>query len=57
VIRRRICVDFVRRSPAGARYEALAGEIDRNLRFMSQQPSWPDPDVVRNIRTVLESAS
>ncbi|HXT43865.1 MAG TPA: 3-deoxy-7-phosphoheptulonate synthase class II [Pseudonocardiaceae bacterium] len=27
--------DFVRRSPAGARYEALAGEIDRGLRFMS----------------------
>ncbi|MGH3833045.1 MAG: 3-deoxy-7-phosphoheptulonate synthase, partial [Pseudonocardiaceae bacterium] len=27
--------DFVRRSPAGARYEALAGEIDRALRFMS----------------------
>jgi 3-deoxy-7-phosphoheptulonate synthase len=27
--------DFVRNSPAGARYEALAGEIDRALRFMS----------------------
>ena len=27
--------DFVRQSPAGARYEALAGEIDRGLRFMS----------------------
>ncbi|MGH3911446.1 MAG: 3-deoxy-7-phosphoheptulonate synthase, partial [Pseudonocardiaceae bacterium] len=27
--------DFVLRSPAGARYEALAGEIDRGLRFMS----------------------
>jgi 3-deoxy-7-phosphoheptulonate synthase len=27
--------DFVLRSPAGARYEALAGEIDRALRFMS----------------------
>lgn len=26
---------FVRTSPAGARYEALAGEIDRGLRFMS----------------------
>jgi 3-deoxy-7-phosphoheptulonate synthase len=26
--------DFVRRSPAGARYEALAGEIDRALQFM-----------------------
>ena len=25
----------MRRSPAGARYEALAGEIDRGLRFMS----------------------
>ncbi|MGH3797527.1 MAG: class II 3-deoxy-7-phosphoheptulonate synthase [Pseudonocardiaceae bacterium] len=27
--------DFVLRSPAGARYEALAAEIDRGLRFMS----------------------
>jgi 3-deoxy-7-phosphoheptulonate synthase len=27
--------DFVRTSPAGARYEALASEIDRGLRFMS----------------------
>ena len=27
--------DFVLRSPAGARYEAIAGEIDRALRFMS----------------------
>ncbi|WP_020495153.1 class II 3-deoxy-7-phosphoheptulonate synthase [Sciscionella marina] len=27
--------DFVRTSPAGARYEALAGEIDRGLRFMN----------------------
>ncbi|WP_197379768.1 class II 3-deoxy-7-phosphoheptulonate synthase [Mycolicibacterium mengxianglii] len=27
--------EFVRTSPAGARYEALAGEIDRALRFMS----------------------
>jgi len=27
--------DFVLTSPAGARYEALAGEIDRGLRFMS----------------------
>ena len=27
--------EFVRRSPAGARYEALASEIDRALRFMS----------------------
>ncbi|NUS63461.1 MAG: 3-deoxy-7-phosphoheptulonate synthase class II [Saccharothrix sp.] len=27
--------DFVRQSPAGERYEALAGEIDRGLRFMS----------------------
>ena len=27
--------DFVRTSPAGERYEALAGEIDRGLRFMS----------------------
>ncbi len=27
--------DFVLRSPAGARYEALASEIDRGLRFMS----------------------
>ena len=27
--------DFVRSSPAGARYEALASEIDRALRFMS----------------------
>ena len=27
--------EFVRTSPAGARYEALAGEIDRGLRFMS----------------------
>ena len=27
--------DFVRTSPAGARYEALAGEIDRALTFMS----------------------
>ncbi|MFN2497244.1 MAG: class II 3-deoxy-7-phosphoheptulonate synthase [Pseudonocardiaceae bacterium] len=27
--------DFVLQSPAGARYEALAGEIDRGLRFMS----------------------
>ncbi len=26
--------EFVRTSPAGARYEALAGEIDRALRFM-----------------------
>ena len=26
--------EFVRTSPAGARYEALAGEIDRGLRFM-----------------------
>jgi 3-deoxy-7-phosphoheptulonate synthase len=26
--------DFVRTSPAGERYEALAGEIDRGLRFM-----------------------
>jgi 3-deoxy-7-phosphoheptulonate synthase len=26
--------DFVRRSPAGARYEAMAAEIDRGLRFM-----------------------
>jgi 3-deoxy-7-phosphoheptulonate synthase len=26
--------DFVRSSPAGARYEALAGEIDRAMRFM-----------------------
>ncbi|WP_261876915.1 3-deoxy-7-phosphoheptulonate synthase, partial [Mycobacterium marinum] len=27
--------EFVRTSPAGARYEALANEIDRGLRFMS----------------------
>ncbi len=27
--------EFVRTSPAGARYEALAGEIDRGMRFMS----------------------
>jgi 3-deoxy-7-phosphoheptulonate synthase len=27
--------EFVRTSPAGARYEALAGEIDRGLRFMT----------------------
>jgi len=27
--------EFVRTSPAGARYEALAAEIDRGLRFMS----------------------
>jgi 3-deoxy-7-phosphoheptulonate synthase len=27
--------DFVRRSPAGARYEAMAAEIDRGLRFMT----------------------
>ncbi|HYH32703.1 MAG TPA: 3-deoxy-7-phosphoheptulonate synthase class II [Pseudonocardia sp.] len=27
--------DFVRTSPAGERYEALAGEIDRGLKFMS----------------------
>ena len=27
--------EFVRTSPAGARYEALAGEIDRGLSFMS----------------------
>ncbi len=27
--------EFVRTSPAGARYEAIAGEIDRALRFMS----------------------
>jgi 3-deoxy-7-phosphoheptulonate synthase len=27
--------EFVRNSPAGARYEALAGEIDRGLRFMN----------------------
>ena len=27
--------EFVRTSPAGARYEQLAGEIDRGLRFMS----------------------
>jgi 3-deoxy-7-phosphoheptulonate synthase len=27
--------EFVRTSPAGARYEALAGEIDRGLNFMS----------------------
>ncbi|MCX2713944.1 class II 3-deoxy-7-phosphoheptulonate synthase [Mycolicibacterium sp. J2] len=27
--------EFVANSPAGARYEALAGEIDRGLRFMS----------------------
>jgi len=27
--------EFVRTSPAGARYEALAGEIDRGLRFIS----------------------
>ncbi|MCB0948277.1 MAG: 3-deoxy-7-phosphoheptulonate synthase class II [Mycobacterium sp.] len=27
--------EFVRTSPAGARYEALASEIDRGLRFMS----------------------
>ena len=27
--------EFVRTSPAGARYEALAGEIDRGLTFMS----------------------
>src|SRR5262249_52919651 len=27
--------EFVRTSPAGARYEALATEIDRGLRFMS----------------------
>jgi len=27
--------EFVRTSPAGARYEALAGEIDRALRFMN----------------------
>ena len=26
--------DFVARSPAGARYDAVAGEIDRGLRFM-----------------------
>lgn len=26
--------DFVRRSPAGARYEAMAAEVDRGLRFM-----------------------
>ena len=28
-------LDFVRTSPAGARYEALATEIDRGLRFMA----------------------
>src|ERR1700684_1198384 len=27
--------EFVRTSPAGARYEALASEIDRGLKFMS----------------------
>jgi 3-deoxy-7-phosphoheptulonate synthase len=27
--------EFVRTSPAGARYEALAGEIDRGLKFMT----------------------
>jgi len=27
--------EFVRTSPAGARYEAMAGEIDRGLRFMN----------------------
>ena len=27
--------EFVRTSPAGARYEALAAEIDRGLRFMT----------------------
>jgi 3-deoxy-7-phosphoheptulonate synthase len=27
--------EFVRTSPAGARYEALAGEIDRGMRFMA----------------------
>ena len=27
--------EFVRTSPAGARYEALAAEIDRGLTFMS----------------------
>ena len=34
--------DFVRASPAGQRYERLAGEIDRALAFMRACGSYPD---------------
>jgi 3-deoxy-7-phosphoheptulonate synthase len=39
--------DFVRRSPSGERYERLAGEIDRALRFMRACGS--DPDELRRV--------
>ena len=43
--------EFVRTSPAGARYEALAGEIDRGLRFMSAcGVDDPKPADRRNLR-------
>jgi 3-deoxy-7-phosphoheptulonate synthase len=39
--------DFVRRSPSGQRYERLAGEIDRALRFM--RACGTDPDGLRTV--------
>jgi 3-deoxy-7-phosphoheptulonate synthase len=39
--------DFVRRSPSGERYERLAGEIDRALRFM--RACGADPDELRSV--------
>ncbi len=39
--------DFVRRSPSGERYERLAGEIDRALRFM--RACGTDPDELRTV--------
>ena len=39
--------DFVARSPAGQRYERLAGEIDRALAFM--RACGADPDELRSV--------
>ncbi|MQA09403.1 MAG: 3-deoxy-7-phosphoheptulonate synthase class II [Pseudonocardiaceae bacterium] len=49
--------DFVRTSPAGERYEALAAEIDRGLRFMSacgvQDPSLHTTEIYASHEALL----
>ncbi|WP_132876722.1 class II 3-deoxy-7-phosphoheptulonate synthase [Tamaricihabitans halophyticus] len=49
--------DFVRTSPAGERYEALAAEIDRGLRFMSacgvQDPSLHSTEIYASHEALL----
>ncbi len=49
--------DFVRNSPAGERYEALATEIDRGLRFMTacgaNDPSWHTTEIFASHECLL----